>query len=448
MPAKAGKGGKMLNHKTIKTILTITAVCLISLARAEEKEGSKIELIPVYEKTFDDTIRDVIYDEVEMTVEQARKIGRNYCGLNDKQKIKLLYPKIIVTKSNIQFCDLLGNPKRLISRKARIKGKEAYTSVVISDNGKFVGMVKSVFQENIGLTAILTIYDNEGKLCWSTDISKVGMCSGGPYISPNGEYVVADGDASYDYCDYWPSIYDKDGLRAELFPEATSPAYECWINDQIAFTPDGSKFVVIKTNHHAKNADLILFTSDGKKIWEKTIGNGGCGWRSVKISKSGRYIILCVSKGIKGKVSLLLFDINGNLIWKNDDIKVGTPDFMFSEDEKSLVYINGWGLLYFMNLANGKVLWQIDKTEQEVGRFRTLSATPDLELLLIGVYGHYGRPDRIYIFNKKGTLLLEQEFESGIFHGAPKIEISSDGKELIMCRGKMIKVEQIRQNGR
>jgi hypothetical protein len=94
----------MLNHKTIRTILIITALCLVSLTRAEEKEETKIELIPVYEKTFDDTIVDVIFDTATVSIEEAKKMGWKEEAFSKEERQKLqcsiLYPKVIVIGKN------------------------------------------------------------------------------------------------------------------------------------------------------------------------------------------------------------------------------------------------------------------------------------------------------------------------------------------------------------
>ena len=71
--------------------------------------------------------------------------------------------------------------------------------------------------------------------------------------------------------------------------------------------------------------------------------------------------------------------------------------------------MNGRGLVYFVELETGKILWQFDKIVEEIGRFYTISSMPNLDLFMIGVYGHYGRPDRILVFNKNEKIFISDQ---------------------------------------
>jgi|GEM_PF-5806206 len=427
--------------------LVILALGLVSLTKAQEKGATpNVKFIPVYEKVVDDTIRKVVYDEIEVSAKDAMDMGRNYVGIESKQKVRMLYPKIIVTDDEIAFYAPNGKLKKGISRRIKMYGKDAVTEVFISPNGKYVGLRKGIWKEEVGSRCEFVMYNDSGERLWEVDVSKLD--AGAYYISPNGEYFVAYGDPTGDFCDYIPSIWDRNGLRVKLFPEDVSDVDAYWICDQVAFSPDGERIVVVKSNNFEKTATAILYNKYGKKIWEKRIGEGGGGWRSIKVSPSGKYIAISVWETSTKKSAILLLDAKGNLLWKIPNINLGTSEFRFSDDEKNLVYINGRGLVHFIDLKNGKILWQFDKTEEEIGRFYVVATPSDFGFVVVGVYGHYGRADRILLFNNAGELLSDRQFENGSFCGFPLINVSSDGCELIMYISNAIKVEQIRIAGR
>jgi len=437
----------MLNHKTIKTILTITALCLISLARAEEKESSKIELIPVYEKTFDDTIQRAIFDEAEIDVQKAQNLGRNYIGLKPSQKIKMLYPKVIITRKGIMFYSPEGELNNCIRRDVTIKNKKMITEVFVSENEKYIGLRKGIYDSAGTGRTEFEIYNEWGKKLWSVDVSVLNT---GVYsISPNGEYFVAYGDPSFDYCDYIPSIWDKNGMRARLFPGVVDPRTH-WTGEYCAFTPDGEKFVIGRHDFFANEAYLILYTKDGKKLWEKKVGRGAGGWRAIKISSSGRYIAAFITEESSDEPgAIILLDIHGNLLWKIPHIKPGTPDFLFSSDEEEICFINDWGFLYFIRTKTGEILWSFDKREEEE-YFRSVTASVNARLLGIGVFGCKGRPDKIYLFNTAGNLLSEFTFvdEGGFTNGIPYVKFNSSGTELIYCRKNTVNSMEVSITGR
>ena len=88
--------------------------------------------------------------------------------------------------------------------------------------------------------------------------------------------------------------------------------------------------------------------------------------------------------------------------------------------------------LYLLNVVENKIRWQVNMKE---GTPRTVMATEGLDKIVVGAY-----PNKIYIFNKKGELLVDETLPEGFFTRWPRLKISQDGKRIIYAgrRGKLV----------
>ena len=88
-----------LGGNRMKKISLILFLCIIafSILRAEDK--SVIKLIPVHEKTFQDTIVDVIFDTATVSISEAKAMGWKEEAFNEEERAKgeltISYPCVL-----------------------------------------------------------------------------------------------------------------------------------------------------------------------------------------------------------------------------------------------------------------------------------------------------------------------------------------------------------------
>jgi len=322
----------MLNHKTIKTILTVTALCLISLARAEEKEGSKIELIPVYEKTFDDTIVDVIFDTATVSIKEAKKMGWKEEAFSKEERRKLqcsiLYPKVIVIGKNERCVTELV----FYSKKGDIKKKVPVTfakeDILTSTNGKYILRAKRYDEFNEDWQGAV-LYDWDGNVIWEksegifTSVSDDGYTATG-FVSPDGSF-------------YPFVIYGPDGMRRD-----TLVVPFLYFNTGGSFS-DG--FYVLASSS-PESTLLYIFSVADNQIKLKKEFPGYILHCDVSIS-SDVGIVVCAKAETSDQIIFL--DWNGKVKWKLVPINLfltGYVNYWYSEDgAKMFVYTTGGDFL-------------------------------------------------------------------------------------------------------
>jgi len=400
-------------------VTTILALCLVSLAGAEGKEEAKIELVPVYEKTFEDTIIDVIFDETEITVEEAKALGwRDLDEKGSEEKTTIIYPKAVVKKGKIEFLDEKGTVKKSFSL-VPLKDSKPRITVNFSKTRKFIGVVKSRKE--------FTMLNDHGELLWRTDISRVGY--GWPYISPDGQYIVCVGDITGDFTDYYPSVWDKNGFVSGLVKEDERTKYELLHLD---FTENGEFFVTTfrqkgytMKEGYLDSLILCLFDRRGNKVWQKVVGRGHGGY--VSISEKGNHIAVVFKPTNSEHQELHLYNNQGTFCWKSE-VGAGQAYFIFSHDESTLTVCCGWALLCQFRIQTGKRIW----LHQGTGIFRTVLPAPDEQSYTVIGFdrktGGIRLNDFILVFGEKGNLLMKKQFQAAsLFTKYPVPYIPSPG---------------------
>jgi hypothetical protein len=252
----------MLNHKTIKTILTITALCLISLARAEEKEGSKIEPKLVYEKHFD------------FEIEQG-KIGDDGS----------IFPTIFVTKDNrIIFYDVHGR----IAKSIKLNKGETGT---LSKDAKY--LVIQNIPEDWG-------QENTEKK-WQVFDQAGNIIAKGSYNEPYAIFLQLVRDKTRIFMAKGTTervikleFYDKAGILSNSITEESLSQYITGTNKYYALGVNevSSQYILARLENPRINEErgswLVVFDTDGKIIWKKQIREHYI--LSATISCDGRYI--------------------------------------------------------------------------------------------------------------------------------------------------------------
>lgn len=451
----------MLSIKNITTIIAL-ALCLVSLAGAEEGKAREVKLELIWEKNFDFlpsfeerkslpiTIRgdEVIFDEAEVTAKEAKELGfKGYEDFGEDEKVKIPYPKVMIGRSDIMFLGFKGN----IVKKYPLG---EWAEVGFSKNKQFIGILGLGKSQK---DRIFSMLDSEGNILWKTDITRVGYTL--PHISPNGEYVIAEGDPSYDLCDYYPSIWDKNGLVKGLFEEGTRAELK-----DIDFTADGEYFVIayesaavettsqkIKTRTGEelpyykllKYTWVSLFTKTGDVVWKQKLSGLS---RGVSISKTGDYVAVLTQSSPGDKCNTLsLFNKKGKLKWRKN-ILLGNGEIIFSNDGKNLAVISGWGGFYILQTGTGIVLAVYNKYDPEKDRspnfiYRKLVVDDAADLFLIGGFtprdaeANQYPIDFLYIIDAKGELVDKYVFERHTLSGPKASAIPNlkvDNKKILL----------------
>jgi len=250
----------MLKISKLRTAV-LFATCLVLLARAEDKQGESVyKLMPSYEIAVNDNIIDVIYDTVEITANEANKLGIK--GLGAKvvtDTIKVEYTKLIVIGDKDTKSKEYGKSILFFDKKGRVTGKIALKSY----NHKYL------FSPNKKLIAVrsgspawdeLTLYNQEGYIFGKFKIEPLNFV----IIADDGSFVVYGDRVGMLTGTAKIGFHDLNG--ALIIEKEIS----YWTH-VARYSPD-NKFVILvseKTNDKIQPATmLVCFDKKGKEIWQ------------------------------------------------------------------------------------------------------------------------------------------------------------------------------------
>ena len=193
----------------MKKISLILFLCIIafSILRAEDK--SVIKLIPVYEKTFQDTIVDVIFDTATVNIEEAKEMGWKEEAFDEEERVKgkatISYPNILMTGRGE------GNIKEIIfySKSGQIKRRihvSKTEKVIRSEEGHYILKAKRYNEFNLSQQGAV-LYDWNGNVVWEKDKGVFKAVSDSGYSATG--FVSVDGS-------WYPfKIYNSKGVEVE-----------------------------------------------------------------------------------------------------------------------------------------------------------------------------------------------------------------------------------------
>ena len=75
-----------LGGNRMKKISLILFLCIIAFSILGAEDKSVIKLVPVYEKTFQDTIVDVIFDTATVSISEAKAMGWKEEAFNEEER--------------------------------------------------------------------------------------------------------------------------------------------------------------------------------------------------------------------------------------------------------------------------------------------------------------------------------------------------------------------------
>jgi outer membrane protein assembly factor BamB len=389
----------------------------ITTSPKETVEKPEIELVPVYEKTFDEPFVDVIFDTATVKLEEAKKMGwkeeleeAKKMGWKEegftveerkKERGKVVYPRVMfngkLTSVNIylrqaKFYDPEGNLIRKISGESQFIEK-----LISSPKGEYILSAPEPDESKPELQGGV-VFRKDGKEIWR-------RVDGGYFVTVSDEgYVVAVSDWGWegippgDFIFYDASGNEK-GRVKNPFKERGG-AYS-WSR----FSKSGKNNILGFTS--GSEAVIILTTREGEVLWNTKIDGDLLFYQGFQ------------GVGVMGMVRhrrLFFIDWHGNLKWIQEGEWGGISDIKISEDREKAMVSTWQGALWCLDLNLGEVYWKY-KVELPTGT-KTRTRIRNIEIVEDNAYIHAYRrkewhPSTIFVFNiKEGWMIKKIDYKS------------------------------------
>jgi len=443
----------------------IIILLFFALVLSGAVEKPSIELKTVYEKTFDDTIVDMIFDTVTVTLEEARAIGWRVELFSAEEKAKgkvtILYPCVLITKDEIRFLDVKGKKKKSIKRmiegvkwegKGGIFTGKGLIKVRKSKNGEYLAVAiprgGSVLGE--GIKGDLVMYRKDGKEMWR--LADVYLSDGYVTPSPDGRYAIALPPEEYPAGA--PAFYSKEGMSYLKVKEWKNGWKRGYAVGDFDFSDDGRYLVIGIYNFPVRDSGfVILFDSKGREIWEICTGKGVS---YVRISNSGKYIaVVATDRGENADEDIMIFSKKGSLLWEKNFSHWDGHTLMFdpNKDKLCITWYHGKVRLRIYETKTGKELWKFysEKMLKDISFVDVLFSKSSLYLFLIG---SGGSKDALYTLSLDGKILQKTFYKNCPFTmqnyisegNTMGIQIDKWEKDmLLMFAGKTLTVKVIKE---
>jgi len=417
----------------MKKISLILFLCIIafSILRAEDK--SVIKLIPVYEKTFQDTIVDVIFDTATVNIEKAKAMGWKEEAFNEGERAKgeatISYPKVVMVSrgrelgwyaperrnsyylKEIRFYNKKG--KLLNTLEIGTKGDEW---VHISANHKYVLISKIPAEYNSEYSGGI-LYNNEGKrICEINGPTPIAVSDEGYMIAAYLDWQVPPelGGSFY--------IYNPSGKLIKTIKnpdkEKTAPLFA-------KYSKDGEYAVLVFKATTFPPTVICLIKKTGKILWKKEFPEFRFSARDKEINlQIDKGSLLLLDKydrktGKRGKPFVSFIDWQGNLEWAIGLERRGSIILEVLENEEKACVVSEIGYIWCVGLSNGELLWKSklpwapgpgERWSWELPRLKELIIR-DKTIYTIAKQGTDGHNATLYIFNSEnGGLLKKVEY--------------------------------------
>lgn len=359
----AKKGGNMKNV-FVCTIIALMAITLGLYAQETEMaqeepvsvQTGEVDLQVVYEKTFDESIVDVIFGEAKMILNEAKKIGWREDVFSEeekaKEKVRVCYPKVVIT-SRTEGIDYPFEPEGEMRAKEiefynkdgkLIKTVSAGHRLLRSENGRYL-VVANLFGDGYDKKGNYISHPGGGVIYnWNGD--EIGRISSGRILqTSDGGYILVDqGDFGRDW-----AVYDSSG---EKTGSLAAHEYTIGASNGSRMTQNGEYIATVILIAKTKTI-YILWDKTGSILWTKEFPFEVTG--SMPLSHS-----LIENVGIAGKAkgSLIMIDWEGELLWNIKKPTGGSYRSKFSQDNKKVFMISTNGYVFCLDALSGKICWQ------------------------------------------------------------------------------------------
>jgi outer membrane protein assembly factor BamB len=342
-------------QKELKVIYAVilSSFFFFSFVNSEENNNeSNIEFIPVYEKIFQDSIIDVIFDTATVSIEEAYQLGwsERAFGAEKKKEVLISYPKVLFISKRVYPLYKYDNIKEIIflDRDGKQKNKVTINQnkverVHLSPRKKRILIERKPDEYDLSIQGGILL-DSDGKLIWQKDE--------GPYpIAVNDEgYAVA---SYFDdmYVPYDCIVYDPQGKEIQRISNPLGEYQEQWLSAN--FSVKGNYVVIRYTDTRTKSI-LYALTKKGDILWQEEFDY------LLHICRVYEELGIFGSSydGGSSNVSIFNLDWLGEEIW-NAPIEVGGALRMkVLEGRNNIFSISHTGYLWCIDNNTGKILWR------------------------------------------------------------------------------------------
>lgn len=420
----------------MKKIIWIILIVMTILFFTDNLLAEKINKI--WEKEFDENLEDVILEEVEMSVEKAQSLGIKGLIGKPTDKIKIKYPKILITKNAIKFIK-----DNQIKKEIPI-GEKIRTYLVKSPNEKIIGYYKSNLkiptnEKEYGIieSTFLNVLDING----NEILNKTFKGGFGFIVSDQGNFV-AFGTGSEGYGKYI-YFYDSRGNLIKQVDPFEKKGYFSYTGKY----SKTDKYVAISFN---KFGDLggafILFDSQGNELWRKKFSDWHNSGYHIIISADEKYIytagIIFINNTTNKPVYYsYCFTDSGDNIFSNDIGATGD----FSSDGAYLILATKRIGIKLFDVKNNKVLWQFKDPDQNIF-INAIDISTNANYVTSMWRSTDKEKKKIIIFNKQGEIIFKQDYISEDKSTERiSIKIEEAGKKVYLIHGKKLEILEISQ---
>lgn len=440
-----GGVGKMFK----RIFLGLVMLVIVIISRLDVLAQDKEEILSlVYERPYPDVkvtrglkaTEEVEYtplflEEGEFSEKESKTLGLK-ANLKGKNKtVSICYPKVVIKETpkkeekELLFLDKFGKVKKRYLLPD-------WVHIQWSENNKYLCVEKSTYGDYREGTQRVkrTILDAEGNELWNYEDSPADDF----YVSPTGDYVIEIPDCDYGRRDEMTIHYQRGKDKELILPSN--------ITHYVDFSENGEYFCV------TTGACLLLFDKHGNELWRRK--GGGFGTEDPYFLKNE--FIGAISSGIIGDENIsdfYLYDIKGNLLWKNR-VFLSIQDVYYLESEGKVYVLSGWGHFYLFDIKTGQLLAKYSDENAPTykpaskgisnplaPKWRGIIVNPDLsKIITLAVRSAYyeGDTERVDIFNKNLKKLGQREYPDKyikVNFYEPVIKFSRDNLLAIMTKG-------------
>ena len=401
--------------KKINLAVFFIGILLFGLPISMMEDFSKIELMTIYEQSFDKIIVDAVFDTATVSIETAKSLGWKEEYINSVKKrenLKIEYPRIIKTslkrgnigflspdiKRSSRYVNEVGfyNSNGLILKKMPISWDRGFEYIFLSPQRKYL-LVSKVPTEYYPEHSAGVLYDANG-----SEIVKIeGMIP--VAVSDEGLMIAADlrswrvpseaGGSFY--------LYDKNGY---LIKEIENPDKKKTAAFFAKFSPDGQFAILAFTAPDTKPTYFYVIDKGGNIIGYNDLPKyrfSASREEAAELEGDGFAVILDKIFGntlsLNGEQYLFFFDWKGDLKWKTSLEARGNMVVKFSEDGSKVYVVSSEGYVWCIDVKNGRILWKHKKKwmRRSILRKRQPWDVPIFRELEI-------RGDKVFVIGKKG----------------------------------------------
>lgn len=241
------------------SLISLLVICLVLGFKSDGIAQPGItEKITLDYKT-DEKVVEILYGEIEVSAQEARQYGLHVSeNRKPSDRIKVQYPKVVITESKIQFLDERSKLKSSVARTPSVPGKSG--SIVRSAKNKKYIALNNILKYNQPAERVedgeLIMLNDDGSELWKRPHNFANIIP-----SPNGRYILGTPDSAFGGAPI--SVINEKGVIKEIKKDSRR-----W---KIDFSKDGSYFAVtIQTRIEGDEkyrADLIVLSESGEELW-------------------------------------------------------------------------------------------------------------------------------------------------------------------------------------